>query len=114
MFELTNTQIDADLRMSGYDNSETYPEYGHSDLRSAYRDGFDSGQQVHERILTMDELDALPERVALAFSDGQVRLTRREYGCLQLRSFDGCDDINLEVIEEMLPAIILYRCEVPE
>ena len=38
----TDAAIDRDLAMCGYTNTETYPEYGHRDLREAYLAGFEA------------------------------------------------------------------------
>ena len=38
----SDAEIDRDLAMCGYANTDTYPEYSHRDLREAYQAGFDA------------------------------------------------------------------------
>lgn len=40
MADLTDAEIDFDLRLEGFDPNEQYPEHGHDALRTAYRAGY--------------------------------------------------------------------------
>lgn len=42
MSDPTDEQIDADLRMDGFNPDEDYPEHSHEDLRTAYRAGWEA------------------------------------------------------------------------
>jgi len=48
--ELTDTEVDYALALDGFDPRETYPEYGHDSLRTAYRSGMDDAGQTPEPV----------------------------------------------------------------